>query len=189
MSATITASYSGTNVTAGLTVTPVSISYSIWDATIVPSVAYYNDQQAVELGVKFSTDENGYITALRFYRGSGNTGANFIGHLWSASGTLLATATFPTGTTSGWQQVELSTPVAVTAGTTYVASYYTTSGYAVSRPYFTSSNEAAYRGTILYALIDGEVGGNGVYRYGSGGGFPSSTYESTNYWVDVVFQQ
>ena len=39
----------------------------------------------------------------------------------------------------------------------------------------------------LYALQNGESGGNGVYRYGAGGGFPSSTFGSSNYWVDVVF--
>ena len=39
----------------------------------------------------------------------------------------------------------------------------------------------------LTALRDGADGGNGVYRYGTGGGFPASTYQSTNYWVDLVF--
>ena len=31
-------------------------------------------------------------------------------------------------------------------------------------------------------------GANGLYRYGAGGGFPSDTWESSNYWVDVVFK-
>ena len=35
---------------------------------------------------------------------------------------------------------------------------------------------------------DGVDGPNGVYRYGAGGVFPTDTYQSTNYWVDVVFQ-
>jgi hypothetical protein len=35
----------------------------------------------------------GYITGLRFYKGSLNTGPH-IGHLWSATGALLAEATF-----------------------------------------------------------------------------------------------
>ncbi len=39
----------------------------------------------------------------------------------------------------------------------------------------------------LTALQDGVDGGNGVYRYGSGGGFPTSSYNGSNYWVDVVF--
>ena len=37
------------------------------------------------------------------------------------------------------------------------------------------------------ALADGTDGVNGVYRYGTGGGFPTTGYQSSNYWVDVVF--
>jgi Domain of unknown function (DUF4082) len=33
------------------------------------------------------------------------------------------------------------------------------------------------------------VAGNGLYAYGSGSVFPTGTYNSTNYWVDVVFNQ
>ncbi len=29
--------------------------------------------------------------------------------------------------------------------------------------------------------------GNGVYAYGGSSLFPTNTYQSTNYWVDVVF--
>ena len=42
---------------------------------------------------------------------------------------------------------------------------------------------------LLRALQDGESGGNGVYLYGVGGGFPDQTFQSTNYWVDVVFRE
>ena len=38
-------------------------------------------------------------------------------------GTLLASATFSNETASGWQQVNFSSPVSITAGTTYIASY------------------------------------------------------------------
>ncbi len=30
-------------------------------------------------------------------------------------------------------------------------------------------------------------GNNGLYRYGAGGGFPTGSWNSTNYFVDVVF--
>ena len=36
-------------------------------------------------------------------------------------------------------------------------------------------------------LRDGVSGGNGVYDYGSVSTFPNSTFQATNYWVDVVF--
>ena len=39
----------------------------------------------------------------------------------------------------------------------------------------------------LHALQNGVSGGNGVYAYGSTSAFPSSTFNSANYWVDVVF--
>ena len=34
----------------------------------------------------------------------------------------------------------------------------------------------------------GADGPNGLYLYGSGG-FPTNSFEGSNYWVDVVFQQ
>jgi hypothetical protein len=42
----------------------------------------------------------------------------------------------------------------------------------------------------LTALRNGTDGGNGLYRYGSTPStFPTNTYDSENYWVDVVFQE
>jgi hypothetical protein len=100
------------------------------------------------------------------------------GDLWSSSGTLLATATFSGETASGWQQVNFSQPVVVTAGTTYVASYHTSVGeYAVNRNYFRS----AYSSGPLQVPANG-----GVYRYGPAGSFPGASYQGSNYWVDVV---
>src|SRR5208283_5762484 len=129
-------------------------------------------------------DVNGYITGIRFYKGSGNTGTH-LGHLWTSTGTLLATATFSNETASGWQQVNFATPVAITAGTTYIVSYYAPAGhYAYNLNYFASSG---VDNGVLHALSNSAGGGDGVYLYASGGGFPTQTYEATNYWVDVVF--
>jgi hypothetical protein len=95
----------------------------------------------------------------------------------------LATATFSGETASGWQQVNFSSPVAVTAGTTYVASYYAPVGhYSFNSQFFS----AAVTNIPLTALANG-TSPNGVYVYGSKSAFPTSTYNSTNYWVDVVF--
>ena len=82
---------------------------------------------------------------------------------------------------SGWQELDFSSPVPVTAGTTYVASYHTDAGhYAVTSQGLAS----AVTNGPLTALA-----GGGVYAYGSGNTFPSDTYNSANYWVDVVFSQ
>ena len=47
-------------------------------------------------------------------RATGNTGTH-VGNLWSASGALLARATFSAETASGWQQVNFASPVPVNA--------------------------------------------------------------------------
>ena len=156
---------------------------SIWSGSVTPGTLTDPDTDAVELGVKFRADRSGTITGLRFYKSTANTGTH-VGHLWTSSGTLLATATFTNETTSGWQQVTLATPVAVTANTTYVASYYAPVGrYSVDDNFFTTGVD----NPPLHALANGVDGGNGVYRYGTGGGFPNSTFAASNYWVDVVF--
>jgi hypothetical protein len=69
------------------------------------------------------------------------------------------------------------------ADTTYIASYHSSSGgYAYNQGYFAT----AYDSSTLRALGDGEDGGNGVYKYGVSG-FPTTTYQSSNYWVDVIY--
>ena len=184
-----TATVSGATDAFGNSMTsPVSWTFttspniSIWGISSVPATASVNDTSPIEVGVKFGTDVPGTITGISFYKGSGNTGAH-VAHLWTSTGTLLATGTFTGETASGWQQVTFSTPVTITPDTIYIASYYAPAGgYAVNGGYFTNSGAAA--GPLL-ALSDAEAGGNGVYRYGSG--FPTYSYNAANYWVDVMF--
>jgi LmbE family N-acetylglucosaminyl deacetylase len=156
---------------------------SIWAPTVMPQIAAFPDSNAYELGVRFESDVAGYITGIRFYKGSGNAGTH-IGHLWSANGTQLASGTFTNETGTGWQEVMFDTPVAIAANTPYVASYRARAGhYALDQPGFIS----AINSPPLHALADGTGGSpNGVFRYGSSG-FPT-TYQSSNYWIDVVFR-
>jgi len=163
-----------------LTVTPLSI----WPGTAVPSVVDGGPDNPVEGGVKFRADVDGSITGIRFYKAATNTGTH-LGHLWSSNGTLLASATFSGESTSGWQQVNFSTPVAITANTVYVASYHMNVGhYSYTQNYFAS--RGADRGP-LHALADGVLGGNGVYTYGASSAFPNQSWQASNFWVDVAF--
>jgi len=165
------------------TTTVASSPRTVWSPTTTPTVAAAGDATANELGMKFRADVSGTLTGVRFYKGSTNTGTHS-GHLWSRTGTLLASATFTGETASGWQQVNFGTPVAVIGGATYVVSYFAPSGhYAVDQNYFATTGIDA---APLHALANGIDGANGVYRQGSIG-FPNLTYRSSNYWVDVVF--
>ena len=169
------------NYTWSFTTVPAAGSYSLWSPSVVPGNPFGSDS-AVEVGVKFTSDVAGTITGIRFYKGTGNTGTH-VGNLWSSTGQNLATATFTNETGSGWQQVLFATPVAINANTVYVASYHSNKGYAWDQNYFTT----AYSNGPLHALANG-TSPNGVYRYGTGSGFPTNSYLKTNYWVDVVFQ-
>jgi hypothetical protein len=158
-----------------------------WSQTLfgdrVPGTAVQADTRAVEVGVRFRSNVAGTISALRFYRGTGNANG-YVAHLWTSSGTLLAQATVRDGRIPGWQEVTLPSPVPIAAGTTYVVSYYTSNGQ-FARDVSGLTN-AVVSGNLT-APGSASVGGNGIFLYATGGGFPTSSYKDANYWVDVRF--
>ncbi|HEY6401067.1 MAG TPA: DUF4082 domain-containing protein, partial [Blastocatellia bacterium] len=164
---------------------PQGATFSIWAPSTIPDTTLENDGSAVELGLKFRADSDGFINGVRFYKGGAANGGNHVGHLWTSTGTLLGAATFANETTSGWQQALFQDPIPITANTTYVVSYFAPQGnYAADGGYFASSG---VDNGPLHALSDAIAAGNGVYQYGPAGGFPASTFGATNYWVDVLF--
>jgi hypothetical protein len=154
---------------------------SLWTPSTIPPID--TDASAVEVGMRFQSDTAGYITGVRFYKAAENAGVH-VGSLWSNTGTLLARGAFVDESTSGWQQLNFATPVAIAAHTSFVVSYHTDAGYyAASGGYFA----AGFDNGPLHALRDGVDGPNGVYVYSTAPEFPTQTYRSANYWVDVVF--
>ena len=167
-------------------------SFTIFPDTSVPGTVDTGDSNAIEVGVRFQADVSGTVTSIRFYKSAANTGTH-IGHLWTNTGTLLASATFSGETVSGWQQVNFSTPVTIAANTVYVASYHTSVGhYSGDTNYFATSG---VDNPPLHALQNGVSGADGIFSYDSNSGcnvavqpcFPVSTFNSANYWVDLVF--
>jgi len=156
---------------------------SIWTPSATPANPAVTDGQPIEVGVKFRSDVNGFVTALRFYKGTANIGSH-VGHLWSGTGALLAEATFTNESGAGWQEIALTPPVAITANTTYVASYHADSGFFAFDGGFFSA--AGVDSPPLHALAAGVDGANGVFLYGASGFPPAGSVN--NYWVDVVFQ-
>src|SRR5689334_6188382 len=49
-------------------------TYSIWPASVVPGVVTDPDTASTELGVRFRTSADGWVTAIRFYKSPSNTG-------------------------------------------------------------------------------------------------------------------
>ncbi|XVV07909.1 DUF4082 domain-containing protein [Actinosynnema sp. CA-248983] len=134
------------------------------------------------MGVRFKPAYHGHITAVKFYKGPGNTGTH-TANLWTTTGDLLATTTFTNETETGWQTATFALPVAVRAGTSYVASYSAPNGhYSVNHNYFQSH---AVTSPPLTAPANAWDTPNGVYA--PGGGFPTTVHQGNNYWVDVTF--
>jgi len=157
---------------------------SIWNDSFLPAIPSVADN-SVTVGVKFQSQVDGSITGIRFYKALGN-GGNTMAGLWTTAGTKLATLVFTNETAAGWQEQSFASPVAITANTTYVVTYFASNGfYAATAPYFAVGN---YVNAPLVALGDGVDGGNGVFSYGAVETFPVNTFNSANYWVDVVFE-
>ena len=175
---------------AGITVN-VGCPCSIWGSGVTPTNVDSGDASSIEVGVKFTSEVAGQVSGIRFYKAATNTGTH-VGDLWSASGTLLASATFTTETASGWQQVNFSAPVLIAANTTYVAGYFAPKGHYSADPYYFFVPTASGRPSILnspplHAVQASSTSTNGLYSYASSPTFPTSTFNDSNYWVDPVF--
>jgi hypothetical protein len=147
-----------------------------------PATVDSGDGSAVELGVKFTADSNGTITGIRFYKAATNTGSHVV-NLWSTGGQLLASTTATNETPSGWQYATFQNPVSITAGTTYVASYFAPNGH---YSYTANAFATSVDNPPLHAVAN-TTSANGVFGYGNATTFPNQSYNATNYWVDVLF--
>ena len=170
-----------------ITVNPLAGStVSIFTSQVPVNVTNNDHQGSVghEVGMRFRANSPGKITGLRFYKTAGNSGTH-IGELYSNTGTRLAQATFTNETATGWQTVLFSSPVAIVANTTYVASYFSSLGnYVEDNGYFATTGVTNGN---LTALKDGVDGCNAPYLYTAAPAFPTACYKSANYWVDVIY--
>ncbi|MGI8519613.1 MAG: DUF4082 domain-containing protein [Actinomycetota bacterium] len=159
---------------------------SVWGAGDTPAQPQVASTTAVEIGVKFRSEKDGFIAGVRFYKGTANVGTH-IGSLWTATGSLLSEATFTDETSGGWQEVSFAQPVPVLAHAVYIASYYAPVGrYAADVGYF---RDREVVNSPLRLPSQGAINGNGAIRAGHGFPIPfdPSPQHDTNYWIDVVF--
>jgi hypothetical protein len=131
----------------------------------------------VELGVRFSVDVPGAITAIRFWKPSGEPGPHQVS-LWDAAGKRLAVAGTTRETESGWQSAALAAPVLLAPGATYTASWHSGGGFGYSLGDLAAGVDSA--------PLHVPAGGSG-YMYGPGGLYPGYSYQAANYWIDVDF--
>ena len=151
---------------------------------VVPTTSASPDTTPQTFGVKFSSSQAGTISAIPFYRGAKSPNG-YVATLYSGDGsTVLGSVTMAkeSGPVPGWQQAVFAAPISINANTTYVAAYYAPSGQYAYRNFGLTNTVTS--GT-LNASAASTVGGNGVYYRGKG--FPNSSWDDTNFFVDVAF--
>ena len=148
---------------------------------------------AVELGTKFASSVSGTIYGIRFYNPSGETGTH-TAQIWDNSGNALMTLGngYSTTSRSAFKQISTSSPwQELTVATDSAYPPVVGIHIAANTNYTVGVNFNAVYPWAHYALPTGEnplytVGGSGVYNT-TAGSYPTSTYEGSNYFVDVAF--
>jgi hypothetical protein len=143
-----------------------------------------DDGLAVTIGVKFWSAQAGTISGIRFYRAV-RSSQGYVAKLYSAGGALLGSVKLASesGPVPGWQVASFPSPIPISANTTYIASYYSPVGRGAWDEWGLSKGVT---NGPLTVPAGSAAGGNGVYRYNNA--FPSNSYDSSNYYVDVLFE-
>jgi hypothetical protein len=143
--------------------------------TVTPPNMSASDTAAVTLGTHVTAKVAGRVTAVRFYKGTGNTGTH-TGAVYSADGSLAVTGNFTSETASGWQTWTPASAVRLTAGASFTAAVFMPKG------------RYAYANTYAWPVQTASLtGSKGVYVYGSSLKRPTTVYQTSNYFIDVQF--
>ncbi|MHC4464224.1 MAG: DUF4082 domain-containing protein [Planctomycetota bacterium] len=126
--------------------------------------------------MRFYSDVDGYITAIRFWKSPSDTGIH-MGKIWDEHGQMLTSVTFEDETASDWQEQALPAAFAITANTEYLVSVNSGNGYYVI-------TTDVFDTEIVNGNLHAIAGGNG--RYGPAGTYPTRTYSNSNYFRDSI---
>lgn len=155
--------------TCGGTVPPVGSTVSVFTTQVPTAAAARDNSTGIEVGMNFTASTAGTVTAIKFYKQAANTGTH-TGSLYDGSGNKLASVTFTNETATGWQTMPVN--IAIAAGP-YTVSVYSSAGWY-------SYDNTGFKTPVKNGVLTGT---KGVYIYGQG--YPTSTYQQSNYFVDV----
>jgi hypothetical protein len=153
-----------------------TVTYTLFPAQVPATVL--NDYANGVLGTKFQPEKDGWITALRYYAQAGDTDQTTL-TLWDAATQAeLASISGTPGGTTGWFEVSLPAPVAVTKGKQYLVSYNAgpNGNYVATSHFF----DTALSSGQLTAPVSA-----GVF---ADSGFPTASFNNACYFADIVFE-
>jgi len=168
------------------------VFFSIWEDTDFGGTT--SDIGDYELGVLFTVDSavspgGGWVHGIKFHKQTNNIGEH-VGHLWRDSDqALMGTVVFANETAGGtgpegWQTQLFASPIKVAPDTKYIATYSLLGGrFTVTVGGLSASKSNPPLASVASAT---DVTGNGRFNP-TPGSFPGSMFNSTNYWVDLVW--
>lgn len=145
----------------------------------------------VTLGTLFTAAVNGTIDGGRWrFPGTLPVGTTqWLLYQWNsdASGTLLAQENFVAPVAGAWNTVNATTPVSITAGQRYVTAVFTPNGrYVLTQGFFSGSGVT--NGNLTAPQDDaGTPARNGKFTQQGFPSYPTSNFNATCYFVDVIF--
>lgn len=146
-----------------------------------------DDGTELSLGTRFVSDADGTITHIRWFFPVTPIVGTVNGRLyvWNSdtSGTLLGNADFVAPVAGAWNTAALVPPVPITASTAYVAAVHTPTPYVSTGALFAGP---VSNGSHLTATADGPGTANG--KFVDADAYPSLSFGSNGYFVDVVFE-
>ncbi|HUS26471.1 MAG TPA: DUF4082 domain-containing protein [Nevskiaceae bacterium] len=155
--------------------------------SLTPYETNFNDSGPVNIGVKFNVRTAPSVSGVKFYKGVDNTGTHTAYLRDITASSTLASQTFSSETSSGWQEVNFSSSVAVDPTHDYMVWVSMPNGhYAVD----TGSNGT--HSFVFEGMGNSEdvsyigSGSSSVYTYSSTASDVPSNTSNSNYWVTPV---
>jgi hypothetical protein len=140
--------------------------------TEVPETTASGQGLTWEQGVEFSSSVSGTIAQIRFWRPAEEPMGNHVGHIWTASGTPLLSASFNETPGYGWQYATVNFPI--TAGVRYRVTY-----------------NANYFGAKTFNALNSPITRTPLTAWASAYATPAGTFPTSgsgsNLFADIVF--
>jgi hypothetical protein len=170
----ISVKYGGTFINLPGTSPPVNLACnSSLFPSAVPDTIVSGEGKTWEQGVEFSSSLDGVIKQIRFWRAAEEPPGGHTARIWTASGTLLKSATFGESSGPGWQYAIVNFPI--TAGVRYRVTY--NINYVEAKTWNVFNNGS---------ITEGPLTAWSSYYSTPAGSFPT-TYSTSNLFADIVF--
>jgi beta-glucanase (GH16 family) len=165
-----------------------SSTYRMYASASPPTVAAA-DSSAVNVAVEFYVTSAATLTRILWWQPTTNASTvTRVAALYRVSdqaqvATIPATA--PVGT--GWQTMTFSSPVTLTANTRYRAVVFHSGGqYPNTASYYASGADEVNGPLVIPKSANATANQQGSFIYGTGLTYPTGTFNSGTYWVDVT---